>query len=389
MRLSARHPLRPSWAHDLVSPIRWFGYRAGPTKIHLWVTADDHVGCVVGVARTPGKNLSLRWSGQFSAPSCGLAMWPDKVACRTHVPISRRRKFGEVMDVSTDDPVQDGGHGRDSSDAPRTWGRSHKPTRLRVRNVPVNRIRPEEGLGRKRDREGHRELRQSIERFGVLTPITVRPAPDGSGDYLLIKGQGRTLACRLLGIAKIPAIVVDDEYAENVKVQQFLVENVARLKMRPIDRALLIARARQDGEETADVAKRFGVSAATVRRLEAQLDGANTAEVAALKKGNVSLTLHAVIARHVESDERADAVAALAPYALRTKEIEALFEAFGWSELVALGEDQREQRLLLLAWACDTLSRMPPGSVVERLSKLAAALPMTFADDAQARTVAR
>src|SRR6266540_2469951 len=131
---------------------------------------------------------------------------------------------------------------------------------LQVQRVPVARIRPEDGLGRKRDRDGHRELQRSIAQFGVLTPITVRPAPDGSGDYFLIKGQGRTLACRLLGIAKIPAIVVDDEYAENMKVQQFLVENVARLKMRPIDRALLITRARQDGEETAEVAKRFGVS---------------------------------------------------------------------------------------------------------------------------------
>src|SRR5882724_797658 len=124
----------------------------------------------------------------------------------------------------------------------------------RVQRVPVAQIRPEDGLGRKRDREGHRELCRSIEQFGVLTPVTVRCAPDGTGDYLLIKGQGRTLACRLLGIDEIPAIVVDDSFAENVKVQQFLVENVARLRMRAVDRALLITRARQQGEETADVA---------------------------------------------------------------------------------------------------------------------------------------
>ena len=177
--------------------------------------------------------------------------------------------------------------------------------------MPVARIRPEDGLGRKRDREGHRELCRSIEQFGVLTPVTVRRAPDGTGDYLLIKGQGRTLACRLLGIDKIPAIVVDDRFAENEKVQQFLVENVARLRMRPIDRALLIARARQDGEETAEVARRFGVSAATVRRLEAQLEGATSSEVAALKSGKCNLALHAVIARHVPLNERSDVVAAV------------------------------------------------------------------------------
>src|SRR5215475_12946746 len=134
----------------------------------------------------------------------------------------------------------------------RVLGTVQPPRRqpARVQRVPVARIRPEDGLGRKRDRDGHRELRRSIEQFGVLTPVTVRVAPDGSGDYLLIKGQGRTLACRLLGIEKIPAIVVDAEFAEYEKVQQFLVENLARLRMRPIDRAVLIARARQDGEET-------------------------------------------------------------------------------------------------------------------------------------------
>src|SRR5438067_12553766 len=108
---------------------------------------------------------------------------------------------------------------------------------FRLKQIAVERIRPEQGLDRKRDRDGHRELQRSIEQFGVLTPITVRRAPDGSGDFLLIKGQGRTLACRLLGIDKIPALIVDDEYAETQKVQQFLVENVARLRLSAADRA--------------------------------------------------------------------------------------------------------------------------------------------------------
>jgi ParB/RepB/Spo0J family partition protein len=249
---------------------------------------------------------------------------------------------------------------------------------LQVEQVPVARIRPEDGLARQRDRDGHRELQRSIARFGVLTPITVRPAPDGSGDYLLIKGQGRTLACRLLGIETIPALVVDDGYADNQKVQQFLVENVARLKMRPVDRALLIARARRDGEETADVAKRFGVSPATVRRLEAQLDGATSTEVAALRSGKVNLALHAVISRHVSPQERSDVVSTIASYPVRTKDVEALFVALGWRRLVALGDEHRPQRLLLLGWACHQLAVLPEGSAKERLRQLALKLPLAF-----------
>ncbi len=254
---------------------------------------------------------------------------------------------------------------------------------LQVQDILVSRIRPEDGLGRKRDRDGHRELRRSIEQFGVLTPITVRHASDESGEYLLIKGQGRTLACEMLGIETIPAIVVGEDFAEDEKVQQFLVENVARLRMRPVDRALLISRARQQGEETVDVARRFGVSPVTVRRLQAQLNGATKREVAALKSGNMNLALHAVISRHVDGGERADIVGEIAKYALRTREVDELFRALGWQDLADLGKEYRATRLVLIAWACRELSEIDKGTVDDRLSQLAERLPSSFALDPQ------
>lgn len=249
---------------------------------------------------------------------------------------------------------------------------------LQVQQVPVARIRPEEGLGRKRDRDGHRELQRSIEQFGVLTPISLRLAPDGSGDYLLIKGQGRTLACRLLDVETIPAIVVDDAFAEAEKVQQFLVENVARLRMRPVDRALLIRRARQDGEETTTIARRFGVAPSTVRRLLAQLDGASKHEVDALRNGDVSLAMHAVIARHVDPSERSGVLDVVAQTGIKTKEAEMLFVALGWQRLTDLGAEQRRQRLVLFIWACRALQEHPSGSAKERLRHLAIQFPAAF-----------
>jgi ParB/RepB/Spo0J family partition protein len=257
-------------------------------------------------------------------------------------------------------------------------GRRREQKAPAIRNVEVARIRPEEGLGRKRDRDGHRELRNSIQQFGVLTPVTVRLAPDGSGDYLLIKGQGRTLACLMLGIKKIPAVVVDDEFADNEKVQQFLVENVARLRMRPIDRALLIARARRDGEETSDVARRFGVTPATVRRLEAQLDGASKREVAVVKEGKINLALHAVVARRVDAQDRGDVLAVVSQHSLRTKEVDALLVAIGWTNLVKLGSTYRSERLLLLAWACATFAGLDRASIEDRMQQLAERLPLEF-----------
>lgn len=256
-----------------------------------------------------------------------------------------------------------------------------------VRDVPVARIRPEDGLGRKRDRDGHRELQRSIQQFGVLTPITVRPAPDGSDDFLLIKGQGRTLACRLLGVETIPAVVVDDSYAETEKVQQFLVENVARLKMRPVDRALLIKRARQDGEETSAIASRFGVSPSTVRRLLAQLDGVTSHEVEALESGDVSLAMHAVIARHVDPSDRAAVLGVISGLKLKTKEVEGLFVALGWQRLTELGDSQFGHRIALFHWACNALVDLPAGTLKERFQQLAMDFPSALKKDGNSYAV--
>ena len=260
-----------------------------------------------------------------------------------------------------------------SATGARQQGRRSGP---RLRDVPVDRIRPEEGLGRRRDRDGHRELCRSIEQFGVLTPITVRMAPDGSGDYLLIKGQGRTLACRLLGIFTIPAVVIGAEQAENEKVQQFLVENVARLRMAAVDRALLIAHARSDGEETVDVANRFGVTPATVRRLEAQLDGASSGEVAALRAGDVNLAAHAAIAKHVPAEERADVVERIGGRGIRAKEIDALLGALNFRALFELGPGHRAQRLALVDWSVTTLASLPRNGPRERIRQLALQMPV-------------
>jgi ParB family chromosome partitioning protein len=261
------------------------------------------------------------------------------------------------------------------SGKPTAAPRSKASPAPRLEEVAVDRIRPEEGLGRRRDREGHRELCRSIDQFGVLTPITVRPAPDGSGDFLLIKGQGRTLACRLLGIPTIPAIIIDAEQAENQKVQQFLVENVARLRMAAVDRALLIAHARRDGEETVAVANRFGVTPATVRRLEAQLDGASSGEVAALRAGDVNLAAHAAIAKHVPSAERADVIERIGRRGIRANEIDALLGAINFRALFDLGPEHHAQRLALIEWAVTTLGSLPRSTPRERIRQLAQQMP--------------
>lgn len=240
----------------------------------------------------------------------------------------------------------------------------------------MDRIRPELGLARKRDRSGHEDLCRSIKEFGVLTPITVRPSPDVTGEFLLIKGQGRTLACRMLGLPTIPALVVLDSYPEADKVGQFLVENIARLKQSPVDRALLIAHARKNGEETSEIAKRFAVSPATVRRLESQFRGASRGEVAALRSGQMTLSLHAVVVRNGCHEDR-EAMAEIASrYRLNAREFQTLLDAIGWRQLSDFGPSLASERLGILRWFCKEIASIQTGSIIERITEAARRMPI-------------
>lgn len=247
-----------------------------------------------------------------------------------------------------------------------------------LRLIPVEKIRPEDGLSRQRDRDGHLELQHSIQTFGVLTPITVRPAPGSGEEYLLVKGQGRTLACLLLGIKEIPAIVVNEEFTEAAKVQQFLAENIARLKMTPTDRAILIKKARASGEETANIARRFGLSPATVRRLLMQLDGASKSEVEALRSGQVTLSLHAVVAKNVIAEERGLVLDIFARNDTNARDAELILYSINWKTLSKMEPSYRIQRYRLLNWAAATLRECQLRRDLDRIEYLATHLPETL-----------
>lgn len=82
--------------------------------------------------------------------------------------------------------------------------------------------------------EDLRDLQNSLRVNGLLQPITVRPAPNGSG-YELIAGERRFRAASNLGWTSIPALVkqVDDQTLLTLA----LIENLQRADLDPIEEA--------------------------------------------------------------------------------------------------------------------------------------------------------
>jgi ParB family transcriptional regulator, chromosome partitioning protein len=128
--------------------------------------------------------------------------------------------------------------------------------------LPLGAIRPNSRQPRRRfDAESITELADSVRSQGLVQPVVVRPA--GEGTWELIAGERRWRAARAAGLATIPALVRETDDRESLLLA--LVENVAREDLSPIEEARAYAVLMDEfGLGVGDVAERVGRSKPTV-----------------------------------------------------------------------------------------------------------------------------
>lgn len=95
-------------------------------------------------------------------------------------------------------------------------------------------VMPNPGQPRKTfDKEALETLADSIAKYGVLQPITVRRRADGK--YLIIAGERRWRAAQLSGLKDIPALVIEAD--DRLAAELALIENLQREDLNPIEEA--------------------------------------------------------------------------------------------------------------------------------------------------------
>ncbi|KAA0909975.1 chromosome partitioning protein ParB [Aquicoccus porphyridii] len=147
------------------------------------------------------------------------------------------------------------------------------------------------------------EIVENIRSIGLKKPITVseREGADSASAYLLVFGQGRLNAFRLLGETYIPALVVSvsDEDAFIMS----LADNIARRGHRPLetlaDIALLLAR----DYTIEDIVQRTGLSQKYVRDIVFLLEKGEERLIEAVQNNTIPLTAALEIARAKNDDD--------------------------------------------------------------------------------------
>lgn len=101
-------------------------------------------------------------------------------------------------------------------------------------NLDITRIVPGEQQPRRVfNDKALNELAQSIKEKGILQPIIVRKAGDGT--FRIVAGERRWRAATIAGLKKVPVIIKDTDPSDSLEIA--LIENIQREDLNPIETA--------------------------------------------------------------------------------------------------------------------------------------------------------
>ena len=138
---------------------------------------------------------------------------------------------------------------------------------LKISSVEPRRDQPRKTF----DRESLEALAESVQKYGVLQPIIVRPNQIIDDTYEIIAGERRWRAAKLAGLDEIPAVILD---GDDLKIAQVaIIENIQREDLNAVEEALAYQGLMERFGLTQDqVSKQVGKSRSAIANLLRLLD---------------------------------------------------------------------------------------------------------------------
>jgi ParB family chromosome partitioning protein len=133
------------------------------------------------------------------------------------------------------------------------------PRGQEVMEVELERLAPSSNQPRRKfEEQALKELAATIKSQGVLQPLLVSPAGDGS--YMLIAGERRL---RIAGLSKVPVII--RKSTPQVSLEQALIENIQRKDLNPIETGAALERLQKEFNTTQEVlSERLGMERTSI-----------------------------------------------------------------------------------------------------------------------------
>ncbi len=127
---------------------------------------------------------------------------------------------------------------------------------VRFEDLEIGIIDVEQGIRQTIDKEPLDELAASIKQYGILQPLVVEPGAEGR--YNLQIGKRRMAAAKMIGLEKVPAIILEGPLSPEESLAIRLVENLHREDLDPIDEAEAYDALKGMGVKVSEIARRVG-----------------------------------------------------------------------------------------------------------------------------------
>ncbi len=127
---------------------------------------------------------------------------------------------------------------------------------VRFEYLNIETIDVEQGIRQTIYKEPLDELAKSIDLHGILQPLVVEPGVEGR--YNLQIGKRRMAAAKMIGLEKVPAIILEGPLSSEESLAIRLVENLHREDLDPIDEAEAYSTLREMGTRVSAIARLVG-----------------------------------------------------------------------------------------------------------------------------------
>ena len=127
---------------------------------------------------------------------------------------------------------------------------------VRFEHLDIEAIYVEDGIRQTLNNGPLDELVDSIKQHGILQPIVVESGKEGR--YKLQLGSRRLAAANIIGLEKVPVLVLDDKLEAEKSIAIMLVENIQREDLDPIDEAEAFAALKDMDTKVSAIARLVG-----------------------------------------------------------------------------------------------------------------------------------